>query len=100
MLDGIDKVATGNWRGSSPTAWLLELLGSTTWTDRYLGVPYPTSAMSFVAKANSLGTIPAPLLDRCEAVEVPGLTRSTSKSGAEGMSWVWEVGREAGSALS
>ncbi len=74
VLDEIDKAGTGNWRGSSPTAWLLELLGSTTWTDRYVGVPYPTSAMSFVATANSLGPIPAPLLDRCEVVEVPGLT--------------------------
>ena len=74
VLDEMDKAGTGNWRGSSPTAWLLELLGSTTWTDRYLGVPYPTSAMSFVATANSLGPIPAPLLDRCEVVEVPGLT--------------------------
>ncbi|MHB1526719.1 MAG: AAA family ATPase [Candidatus Dormibacteria bacterium] len=74
VLDEIDKVGPGNWRGSSPTAWLLELLGSTSWTDRYLGVPYPTSAMSFVATANSLGPIPAPLLDRCEVVEVPGLT--------------------------
>ncbi len=74
VLDEMDKVGTGNWRGSSPTAWLLELLGSTTWTDRFLGVPYPTSAMSFVATANSLDQIPAPLLDRCEVVEVPGLT--------------------------
>ncbi|HUY61111.1 MAG TPA: hypothetical protein VMW49_04470 [Candidatus Dormibacteraeota bacterium] len=37
-------------------------------------MPYPTSAMSFVATANSLDPIPAPLLDRCEVVEVPGLT--------------------------
>ena len=75
VLDEIDKVG-GGWsrHGGSPTAWLLELLGSTTWSDRYLGVPYPTSAMSFVATANSSDPIPAPLLDRCEVLQVPGLT--------------------------
>ena len=72
VLDEIDKLS-GGWyrhRGSS-TAWTLELLGSATWTDRYVGVPYPTAAMSFLATANSLDPIPAPLLDRCE---VAGLT--------------------------
>lgn len=49
VLDEMDKSGGSSWRGSSPTAWLLELLGSTTWSDRYVGVPYPTSAMSFVA---------------------------------------------------
>jgi ATP-dependent Lon protease len=75
VLDEIDKLG-GGWsrHGGSPTAWLLELLGSTTWSDRYLGVPYPTSAMSFVATANSPDPIPAPLLDRCEVLPVPGLT--------------------------
>ncbi|MDA8331225.1 MAG: AAA family ATPase [Candidatus Dormibacteraeota bacterium] len=73
VLDEIDKAGHVGWRGSA-TAWLLELLGSTTWTDRYVGVPFPTAGMNFVATANSLDTIPAPLLDRCEVVEVPGLT--------------------------
>ncbi len=74
VLDELDKVAVGHWQGASPTAWLLELLGSASWSDRYLGVPYPTAAMSFVATANDLAPIPAPLLDRCEVVEVPGLS--------------------------
>lgn len=74
VLDEVDKVTVGHGRGASPTAWLLELLGSTSWSDRYLGVPYPTTAMSFVATANDLDPIPAPLLDRCEVVEVPGLS--------------------------
>jgi len=73
VLDEIDKTGR-NWHGASPTAWLLDLLGSTTWTDRYLGVPFPTAGMSFVATANSLDSIPAPVLDRCEVLQVPGLT--------------------------
>ena len=72
VLDVIDKVGTGNRRGSSPTAWLLELLDSTSWPDRYVGVSYPTSAMSFVATANSLDPIPAPH-GRCQ----PRLRRLT-----------------------
>jgi ATP-dependent Lon protease len=74
VLDEIDKAGFGGWRGASPTAWMLDLLGATTWNDRYLGVPFPTAAMNFVATANSLDPIPAPLLDRCEVLEVPGLT--------------------------
>jgi ATP-dependent Lon protease len=74
VLDEMDKAGGSSWRGTSATAWLLDLLGSTTWSDRYVGVPYPTSAMSFVATANELAPIPAPLLDRCEVVEVPGLS--------------------------
>ena len=73
VLDEIDK-AGGGWHGTSATAWLLDLLGSTTWTDRYIGVPFPTAGMSFVATANETGPIPAPVLDRCEVLQVPGLT--------------------------
>ncbi len=75
VLDEIDKAGFG-WHGSSATAWLLDLLGSTTWTDRYVGVPFPTAGMDFVATANSLDSIPAPVLDRCEVLQVPGLTRA------------------------
>ncbi len=71
VLGEIDKVGVWSWHGTSPTAWLLELPGSTA--DRPL-LPYPTSAMGFVATANSLGPIAAQLLDRCEVVEVAGLT--------------------------
>lgn len=74
VLDEMEKAGGSSWRGTSATAWLLDLLGSTTWSDRYVGVPYPTSRMSFVATANELTPIPAPLLDRCEVVEVPGLS--------------------------
>ncbi|MHB1527006.1 MAG: AAA family ATPase [Candidatus Dormibacteria bacterium] len=74
VLDEIDKAGFGGWHGGSSTAWLLELLGATAWTDRYVGVPFPTAGMNFVATANSLDPIPAPLLDRCEVLQVPGLT--------------------------
>jgi ATP-dependent Lon protease len=74
VLDEIDKTTGSGWRGTSATAWLLELLGSNTWSDRFVGVSFPTSGMSFVATANELSPIPAPLLDRCEVVEVPGLS--------------------------
>ena len=89
VLDEMDKADDGgrSRRGGSPTAWLLELLGSTTWSDRYLGVPYDTSAMLFVATANELGPIPAPLLDRCEVVEVPGLTPAERLAVARSHVW-------------
>ena len=74
ILDEIDKAVGSSWRGTSATAWLLELLGSNTWSDRFVGVPLPTSGMTFVATANELDPIPAPLLNRCEVVEVPGLS--------------------------
>jgi ATP-dependent Lon protease len=88
VLDEIDK-ASGGWsrHGGSPTAWLLELLGSTVFSDRYVGVPFPTSAMTFVATANSVETIPAPLLDRCEVVEVPGLTKGERVEVAHSHVW-------------
>ena len=88
VLDEIDKLG-GGWsrHGGSATAWMLELLGSTTWTDRYVGVPYPTAGMSFVATANSLDPIPAPLLDRCEVVEVEGLTAAERLEVAQSHLW-------------
>ena len=88
VLDEIDKLG-GGWsrHGGSATAWMLELLGSAAWTDRYVGVPYPTAGMSFVATANSLDPIPAPLLDRCEVVEVEGLTAAERLEVAHSHLW-------------
>ena len=88
VLDEIDKLG-GEWsrHGGSATAWMLELLGSASWTDRYVGVPYPTAGMSFVATANSLDPIPAPLLDRCEVVEVEGLTAAERLEVAHSHLW-------------
>ncbi|HVD02531.1 MAG TPA: AAA family ATPase [Candidatus Dormibacteraeota bacterium] len=73
VLDEIDKIGGRTSWSASPTAWLLELLGSDAWTDRYLGVGYPTVDMVFVATANSLDQIPPPVLDRLDVIPVPGL---------------------------
>lgn len=51
VLDEIGRAGVRSRRGTSPTAWLLDLLGSDGWADRYVGVPYPTSTMSFGATA-------------------------------------------------
>ncbi|MGC2191047.1 MAG: AAA family ATPase [Candidatus Dormiibacterota bacterium] len=75
VLDEIDKAGHGSaFDAPSATASLLELLdGSGQWTDRYLAVAYDLSEVLYLATANSLETIPAPLLDRCDVVEIPGL---------------------------
>jgi len=75
VLDEIDKAGRGSaFDAPSATASLLELLdGSGQFTDRYLGVSYDLSQVLYLATANSLETIPTPLLDRCDVVEIPGL---------------------------
>ncbi|MGH7643859.1 MAG: AAA family ATPase [Candidatus Dormibacteria bacterium] len=74
VLDEIDKAGHGPaFDAPSATASLLELLdGSGQWTDRYLAVAYDLSEVLYLATANSVETIPTPLLDRCDVVEIPG----------------------------
>ena len=81
LLDEVDKLST-SYNGGAPESALLEILDpeqNHTFTDHYLDLEFDLSEVTFIATANDLSRMSAPLRDRLEIIELSGYTRDEKR---------------------